>query len=146
MKGIDTLNKRGILIGGLVAGLIVNLGEIILNAAILGSDWAAARENLGLPAQEGSGAIVVYAIMGFIIGFALVKLYAFIRPRFGPGPKTALIAGYFVWFLVYVFPAIFYTVTPIFPTRMVWIGVVWGGFELMIAALVGASLYSEDEA
>jgi hypothetical protein len=43
------------------------------------------------------GMIATYVIMDFVIGILLVWLYAAIRPRFGPGPKTAMYAGLFVW-------------------------------------------------
>src|SRR5437667_4515115 len=46
-------------------------------------------------------AIGVFVIGGFVLGVLLVWLYAAIRPRFGPGPKTSLIAGLVLWFLAY---------------------------------------------
>ena len=34
----------------------------------------------------------------FVLGFSTMWLYAAIRPRYGPGPKTAAAAGFAVWF------------------------------------------------
>jgi hypothetical protein len=43
---------------------------------------------------------VLIVINGFVQGFTTVWLYAAIRPRFGPGPKTAATAVFAVWVLV----------------------------------------------
>jgi hypothetical protein len=52
------------------------------------------------PFRGASRLLRVMMIMtGFVQGIATVCLYAAIRPRFGPGPRTAAIAGTSVWFL-----------------------------------------------
>ena len=43
---------------------------------------------------------VLVVINGFVQGIATVWLYAAIRPRFGPGPKAAAIAGFAIWIVV----------------------------------------------
>ena len=42
----------------------------------------------------------------FLIGLFAGWLYAAIRPRYGAGPKTALCAGLFVWFLGYLLTSV----------------------------------------
>ena len=37
--------------------------------------------------------------MPLVLGISTMWLYAAIRPRYGPGPKTAAVAGFAVWFM-----------------------------------------------
>ena len=46
--------------------------------------------------------MVGWIVSDLIAGIVLVWLYAGIRPRFGPGPKTAANASLAVWFLLHV--------------------------------------------
>ena len=57
-----------------------------------------------LPALGGS-AIGGFVFFAFLLGIVTVWLYAAIRPRFGAGAKTAVIAGLFVWFFAYFYSA-----------------------------------------
>ena len=65
------------------------------------------------------------------------------RPRFGPGPKTAVIAGLVVWALGVLVAAIGYGMLGFFPARLVVITTVWGLFEMPIASVAGAWPYKE---
>lgn len=85
----------------------------------------------------------MFVALGFVLGVLLVWLYAAIRPRFGPGPKTAAIAGVVVWFLAYFWSTVGFGMMGVFPSRLLVIGLVWGLVELILAALVGGRLYSE---
>ncbi len=69
--------------------------------------------------------------------------YAAIRPRFGPGPKTAIIAALFAWFGVYVYNNIIGAAFGFVPTSMLPIALVWGLVEYIVAALIGSWLYKE---
>ena len=136
------INTRGVVVGGLVAGLIINVSEYILNEPVLGAQMASQLTAHNLP-PIGGNAIAVFVILGFLLGLVLVWLYAAIRPRFGAGPKTAAIAGGLVWFLDYFCGAIGFGALGLFPTNLIIIALVWGLIELIVAALVGARLYSE---
>ncbi len=128
--------------GGLLAGLIINIGEFLLNEPILSEDWKSAMEALGLPMVGGS-AIVWFLILGFVLGISTIWLYAAIRPRCGAGPKTAVCAGLAVWFWVWLIGFGSTLVQGLFPTKLVVVTWIWGFFEVPIAALVGAWLYTE---
>lgn len=136
------INTRGVVVGGLVAGLIINVSEYILNEPVLGARMAAELTAHNLP-PIGGNAIAVFVILGFVLGLVLVWLYAAIRPRFGAGPKTAAIAGGLVWFLDYFYGAVGFGALGLFPTNLIIIALVWGLIELIVAALVGGRLYSE---
>ena len=136
------INTGRVFLGGLVAGLVINIGEIILNIPIIGAESDAALQTLGLE-PIGGGAIAVFVATGFLIGLVGVWLYAAMRPRFGPGPKTAVIAGLAVWALGVLVAAIGYGMLGFFPARLVVITTVWGLFEMPIASVAGAWLYKE---
>ena len=86
------INTKGVIFGGLLAGLIINISETILNLPVLGADLEAALKALNLP-PVGGGAIGVFILGGFGLGVLLVWLYAGMRPRFGAGPSTAIKAA-----------------------------------------------------
>lgn len=136
------INMGRVILGGLLAGLVIDIGETVLNAVILGKDWEAAMQALNRPTM-GGGAIALFMILGFALGIAMVWTYAAIRPRFGPGPKTAICAGLLVWFFSYFYPSVGLSAMDIFPTKLIVVGVVWGIFETAIASVAGAWAYKE---
>jgi hypothetical protein len=123
----------------LVAGLVINISEYILNGPLLGAEMTAAMAERNLPPPAGS-AIAVFVLLGFVLGVLLVWLYAAIRPRLGPGPKTAAIAGVVVWFLAYFWSTVGFGMLGVFPGKFLMIGLVWGLVELVIAGLVGTTV------
>lgn len=135
-----------VILGGLLAGLVWNVGEYVLNEPILGDDWAAAYEAIGLSMPESATAIALFIGSTFVMGILAVWLYAAIRPRFGPGPKTAVIAGLFLWLVVYGLFWFWNYISGIFPQRIFTITLIWGFFEAPIATLVGAWIYREEPA
>lgn len=136
------INPGRVLLGGLVAGLVMNISEFLLNAVVLAKDLEEAMRKINLPPAGGT-AIIIMIILTFVTGIVTVWLYAAIRPRFGPGPKTAIIAGLIVWFLIFVHGTIADSAMGLFPASISLIAVVWGLFEATIGALAGAWLYKE---
>lgn len=136
------INHGRVLLGGLLAGVVFNIGEFILNEPILGEQWKAAMQDLNRP-PIGGNQIAWFMIMGFAYGIAAVRLYAAIRPRFGPGPKTAIRSGLALWFLIWVLGFGSTLITNLYPKGLVLTSIAWGLFEAPIAALVGAWVYRE---
>lgn len=139
---MSSINTGRVLIGGIVAGLVINVGEFVLNMLILGDEMTASMAKLNLP-PVGGQAIGIFVALAFALGIAMIWLYAAIRPRYSPGPKTALCAGSAVWFFAYVYPSIGSAVMGFFPVRLIAIGVAWGLAEVLIAAAAGAYFYKE---
>lgn len=137
------INLGRVLLGGLLAGVVLNVLEFVLNGPILGDRWEVAMEALGVAAPEGAGMMIAYVVWNFVLGIALVWLYAAVRPRFGPGPKTAAIAGLAVWFLVWFLGFGGFAISGMFPTSLIVITLIWGFFEVPIATVAGAWLYQE---
>jgi hypothetical protein len=131
-----------VLAGGLVAGLIINISETILNIPVAGARMEAALQARNLP-PVGGGAIAYFVAICFLLGVLLVLLYAAVRPRFGPGPKTAVMAAVLVWFLSYLWSGGAQVAMGIMPPGLGVLGLVWGFVGLIVASLVGARIYTE---
>ncbi|UCC81953.1 MAG: hypothetical protein JSW46_13205 [Gemmatimonadota bacterium] len=140
------INLGRVLLGGLLAGVVLTVLEFVLNGLIVGDQWTAAMESLNRTAPEGAGVMIAYVVWNFLLGIALVWFYAAVRPRFGPGPKTAVITGLAVWFVVWLLMFGGTVIGNVFPTNLVVITVIWELFEVPIATVAGAWLYQEGEA
>ena len=136
------INLGRAVLGGIVAGVILNIGEWILNGMILHNEMQDFFKRCGFP-QPGNNFLVIAIAITFVLGIVIVLGYAAIRPRFGPGPKTAIIAALFAWFGVYVYQNVIALGLGMVPIRLVVIALAWGLVEYILATLVGAALYAE---
>src|SRR5579863_9928118 len=85
---------------GIVIAVIVDAGEAAASRWILAPQWDAVMASLGRP-QVSTWRVASFAAYGLVIGLAAAWIYVAIRPRFGPGPSTALFAGLVTWVLGY---------------------------------------------
>lgn len=138
------MNYKRILLGGLVAGVIINASEFLLNGVVLASQMQAdlARHNLSM----AGWAMPFYVLMAFVLGLALAWLYAAIRPRFGAGFSTSVIAAAVVWTLAYVLPTVGLLAMGAGDTSSYLLALVWGAAELVIANAVAGYIYHELQA
>ena len=139
------INWGKVFLGGLLAGVVINVSEMILNSVVVKRDWEEAMRALGKdPAAAMAGnAMAIWILWGFLAGIGLVWLYAAIRPRYGPGPKTAAIAGVGAWFFAGFLANLAMMNIGLFPRRLIMIGLVWGLVEMIVAAIAGAWAYKE---
>ena len=81
--------------------------------------------------------------MDLVIGMLLAYTYAAMRPRFGPGAKTAIIAALIFWIFGSIISSNYLIMGMM--SRSLWLTF---GFAylvcLVIASLVAGALYSED--
>jgi hypothetical protein len=139
---MNNINFGRALLGGLLAGLVLNIGEFLLNEVVLGKQMEEFFRKVQVSPPGGSF-IALAVIMTFILGIVLVVLYALIRSRLGPGPKTAVIAALIMWFGVYLYTGIINGVLLAIPLNLIVIGMVWGLVEYIIGAIAGAWYYRE---
>lgn len=80
--------------------------------------------------------------IGIALGncFMLIWLYASLRPMFGVGPRTALIASAFMFIFIFAF-GLNYANLSIFPLRLVLLDAVNLIIELPLALIAGAQVY-----
>ena len=139
---MNNINFGRVLLGGLLAGLVLNIGETLLNAVVLASQMKEFGAKHNFPEPAGSF-IAVAVVLTFIMGIVLVLGYACIRTRLGPGVKTAIVAGLFAWFAVYFYSGIINSVFGGVPGGTIVMLLIWGLVEYALAAVAGAWLYKE---
>jgi hypothetical protein len=139
---MGNINFGRVLLGGLLAGLILNIGEFVLNEVVLGSQM---KDFFSLHkfAEPAGSFIAIAVVMTFILGIVVVLVYAMIRSRLGPGVKTAIIAGLVSWFGIYVYTGIINGVLFGVSMNLIGMSIVWGLVEYTIAAILGAWVYTE---
>lgn len=135
------INVGRVILGGLVAGLIINISEYVLNTYVVAAEMTAIMERMGLP-PIGMHQIAWFLILTFVMGIVIVFLYAGLRPRFGAGAKTAVIAGVAVWILA-MMGTVADAIIGIVPANLVLLAGAWSLVEIVVAAVVGAWLYRE---
>ena len=132
------INYGRVVLGGVVAGVVLLLMDFV-GMQIIGFDWEAwaVERNLTMPPMA------TWIVMDVLYGILLVWLYAAIRPRFGPGVRTAVMAAVWGW--------IFFSITQWAPTAMglwpmntYWMMAAWGLVQLTAAVVAGAWVYKED--
>jgi hypothetical protein len=96
---MSKINVGRVLLGGLVAGLVISIGNFLINRIVLRDAMNSEFARLHVP-EPGSDFIAKAVVLTFILGIVIVYLYAAIRPRCGAGVKTAICAGLMAWFFV----------------------------------------------
>ena len=139
------INVGRVLLGGLLAGVVLNIGEALLNAVVLAETMKQDFAKLGLGDPSANPTFLVRVVgMTFVLGIALVYLYAAIRPRFGAGWKTAACAGVIAWFFVYLYAGYIYQASGVVSAKSYLLALPWGMAEFALAAIAGAWLYKEE--
>jgi hypothetical protein len=139
------INWKRVVGGGLAAGFVMNAGEAALHGGLLGQDAAAQFKQFGVPDTPAGWQLPALILITFVLGIASVWLYAAIRPRFGPGAKTALVAGLAVWVIAHLWSGVYLGAgfTGLISARLAFIPVFWGLVEAPLGTLVGAWIYKE---
>lgn len=139
---MQKINMKRVIWGGLLAALIINVSETILNVTVLGERMAEVMKVTGMqPAPTGLFVMVI--LWSVFAGMLGVWFYALVRPTLGKGPVTALKIGVLIWFFSYLFVALMMFAETLFPVDMIWTILLWRMFEMPIAVVAGASVYKE---
>lgn len=136
------INNGKVVVGGLVAGLVINVSEYVLNEIVVADAQAQAFDAMGI-AGPGGREIAVFVALGFVMGITMIWLYAALRASQGAGPKTAVCVGIVAWVLASVMCVVPAILTGSVATSPGVIGLIWTLVELPVAALAGAFLYSD---
>ena len=142
------MNTKKVLLGGIVAGVVMNVIDYLANGVILADRMRAESEAFkpGLADQMmGPSTIATYIIMDFVLGIALIWTYAAIRPRFGPGVKTAVYAALLFWILAGLFLS-GYMNMGMMSSGLWWTFAFFGLVNFALSAIAGAKFYTEDAA
>jgi hypothetical protein len=140
------INTSKVIAGGLVAGIVMNVGGYVGQGMLLGermmSEMVAAAPSLEGRGM-GTGALTGRILTQFAVGFLLVWLYAAMRPRFGPGMKTAALAAFVIWLCGFLFYLDWLYLDMMSPGLYAMTSAVMVVI-LLIAAGLGAMIYKEE--
>jgi hypothetical protein len=141
---MKSINWGRVVLGGIAAGVLINVSEYVLNEVVLKAQMQEAMKALGKSIPTGGTVIPVWILWSFMMGVAAVWLYAAIRPRYGAGPMTAVKAGVAVWVVAPLLSSIAFANLGIFALNGVML--VWTLVEAVVATVAGAWLYKEEGA
>jgi len=139
---MNGINVRRWAAGGIAAGLLIWIIEGAASLLYM-EQMHAAMESHGLRMEPTPGLFVISVVMSLLSGLVLVSFYAAARPRFGPGPRTAVTVAVALWLGGMVLSLLGYHMLGLFPVSML---VVWGAVglvEMILAALLGGWIYRE---
>ncbi len=132
------------LAGGFAASVVTFLMEGLWSSMYM-EQVEAALADLGLEMHMTGMNWVLAIVVSLIFGFALVFFYAVARPRFGPGPMTAIKMAVAFWIGGYLLQLIGYHMMGFYPDSLL---VMWGWQGLIstiLGALAGGWVYREEE-
>jgi hypothetical protein len=112
---MGNINVGRVILGGLLAGLVINIGETVLNLFVVAQGMDHALKARNLP-PVGGGAIA----------------------------GTAAMAGLAVWFFAYLYKDVGQDLMGFFPAGLTILTLVWGLVEILAGALAGGWLYNEE--
>jgi hypothetical protein len=144
---METVNRTRFALGGLASAVIIFVISGGVNGAILGDEWSAwvnAMGRLNHAPSNGVGA-TLWLLVSAIYGGGSVWLYASIRPRFGKGPRTALLAGLAIWLLGWVASSLGQVALGGLPRHALAVSCVGGLAAALLGTLAGAAIYTEAE-
>jgi hypothetical protein len=137
------INVARLIIGGLAAGAVANALDFVINTYLMVNEGTEMMQRLNLRADMVESSMTTWIAVDFIYGMVLVFAYVAMRPRFGPGPKTAVIAGMSFWV---AFTAVFAGLTAMgIYTQQAFIkNAALAIVSTLAPVLVGAALYKEE--
>lgn len=137
------MNMGRVILGGVVAGVVLDILDYFVDGVLLANRWAAGMAALGKDAFTPTQ-MVWFNVLGIATGIVAVWTYAAIRPRFGQGVKTAVYAGLAVWIVGTLVPnaALMY-VPHLFSAHLTLYTTLGGIVEIVIGTIAGAALYKE---
>jgi hypothetical protein len=141
---MGNINLGRVLLGGIVAGIVIDIFEGVLNGVVLANQWATVMTGLGKSAAPSIKQLIAFNVWGLATGIMIVGIYAAMRPRFGAGPKTAVCAGLVIWATAYVLGSAAPVFLHLIPVDLTLIGLAVALVETMVAGVAGAYFYKEN--
>ena len=141
---MSNVNWGKFILGALIVAVVCFVSDGFLHQRVVNEQWEAVIAALGATVPEHAG----FSMIWFVVfeagrGFLAMYVYVLLRPRLGPGVKTATWAGVVTWVAFSLTgPAQFIPLG--FYSESLWISV--GIYQLVftiIAAIVGAAPYGE---
>jgi hypothetical protein len=142
------INYGRVFLGGLLALLILIIAELVLEYLVLanipgiGSEEQRFIEAFGEVGEDGLIHDVVNVLSAYLTCCLFIWVYAAVRPRFGPGPKTAIVVS--AAFVIYwTLLLAWFSNVGLFPIKLSAVSFLTNLIELPLAVLAGAWIYRE---
>jgi hypothetical protein len=138
------INTGKVIAGGIACAVVLNVVDYLVNGVWLAPHWAvqAAKLNPNLNMMS-TNSIIGYVVMDIILAMMIVWLYAAMRPRFGPGARTAMLAALYVWAVSAVFNSMF-VVSGMYSLKLVCASSAGSLVGMLAAGYVGGMMYKEE--
>jgi hypothetical protein len=97
---LDKINIYRIIVGGITAGFVMHLIDVLVHVVILKENYSAMIDS-GIMREEIIASSVIMADLSVIFaGIIIAMLYFLLRGVVGPGPNTALKLGFMLGLLL----------------------------------------------
>ena len=142
------INYARVFLGGIAAG---SVAVMVQYAAFFLGAYAKLGEAAGLPLGDPSSAaqLSVAALEILVGGPLAIWLYAAIRPRFGAGPRTALLTSVYIWLVIGPYGLTILAVSGLlvkFPSAVAALLIISTLPFVVGPMLIGAAIYQEEAA
>lgn len=139
------MSAARIIVAGLLAGLVLNVGEAVLHGVLLADATVDAMAALGRTEGGSSSGLAMLIGITFVQGVLGVWLHALLSHRGTKRVTAAVTAGVAVWLLSAVYAAVYLGagLPNLLPATVVWWPAVWGLIEYPLAIYIGALAYRE---
>jgi hypothetical protein len=142
------INTSKVIVGGLIGGVVANVIDFALSGYVLADMQKAALDalNPSLAANAmQSSKIPIFLVLDFVLIIATVWIYAAIRPRFGPGARTATYAAIASWVVGSVVAG-YFAALGMFSWGFYGISAICALINTIVSTIVGAKFYTEEAA
>lgn len=129
-----------ILLAGLVAGVIIIVGEYVLNAILLADQWAELRQDYGI-AVQGTTQVAAGGFLTLSYGVVLMWMFASMRASFATDFQTAIVTGYTFWSIAYLLFLLSVWASGFVTFAIAATSIAWGIVEAPLATIVGMKVY-----
>jgi magnesium-transporting ATPase (P-type) len=136
-------NWMRVFLGGLLAGVVLIILGYVTLAIYLRNILDPAFAALGHPVKQTIGFQTFWIVFSLLSGIIAVWLYSAIRPRYGAGAKTAVIAGLAVWILQGLSYDAVSAAFGLFRSKAVVVDSITALVLTVVSTLLGAWVYKE---
>jgi hypothetical protein len=145
MADTSRINIPRVAMGGALAGIVHFAVTGVVNGLVLSAplqDWLRGAGALLHPPAPATS-MSLWGLMSLTYGLVGVWTYAAMRPRFGAGPKTALLAGVSLWIVSKLAVAFDLSALGIVPVEIVVGQSIGGLIAVVLGVLLGSWNYRE---
>jgi len=140
------MQPKRLLISGIAAGVVIWVVDFIANGIVLAERYKALQSAGYFLSTPRLPFFALWTLVVLGIGIGLAWTYAAVRPRLGPGPKTALTMGAVIGLMMYVPGNLAQASWSVVGRMVPFVWLVFGLLGTIAGALVAGALYKEEPA